>query len=148
VRKYILGLVAALTVSPVVANEPVALSSLGLSSIEVVSEEAGMEVRGLSSSAASSGLAAVAGIIFDPATGSQFNFNNNNYSSGTDENAGLGESSATEINTLASLGDFTINIGTFTADFSGAGSIGASKGLSGLNNNAIVPSFDLTAFGN
>jgi hypothetical protein len=65
------------------------LASLGLGQMAVQSDAFGMQVRGMSSNARSTTASAGAIFLFDPNTGSQFNFNGNSGALSTAENAGL-----------------------------------------------------------
>jgi hypothetical protein len=116
------------------AAEPVDLKALGLSSIRPVSERVGNQVRGASSSAYATGLSSFMAVIYDPATGSQFNFSSNNFSRSTDENAGGGSNSTAAVETAVGISPFTISVGDFTASFSGGllFGTGQSAGSSGF----------------
>lgn len=118
------------------AAEPVNLKSLGLGSIKPMSERAGNQIRGASSSAYATGLSSFMAVIYDPATGSQFNFSSNNFSRSTDENAGLGSSSTAAAETAVGISQFEITIGNFSASFSpgllfGTGQAAGSSGFVG-----------------
>lgn len=65
-KKFVLSLVAALAISPVMAEDSVNLAGLGLGGLQPVSEAAGMEVRGLSSSAQGFSMAVASALIIDP----------------------------------------------------------------------------------
>ena len=125
-----------------IAGEPSDLSDLGLDSLVTVSEDVGNEVRGLSASASSTGLSAIAGIIFDPTSSSQFNFNTNNFATSSDENAGASEVATSGVETAAGFTAFTLDIGAFQADFSGGLVVGTGQGA-GASPFAI-PAFTVT----
>lgn len=116
-RKIFLGLCLMCT-GQALASEPLDLSSLGLSSIKTMTERSGNQIRGASSSAYATGLSSFMAVIYDPATGSQFNFSSNNFSRATDENAGLGASSTAAVETAVGISQFEISIGNFSASFS------------------------------
>jgi hypothetical protein len=124
-----------------IAGEPSDLSALGLDSLLTVSEDVGNEVRGLSASANSTGLSAIAGIVFDPTTSSQFNFNTNNFSTSSDENAGASEVATSGVETGAGFTAFSLDIGNFNAAFSGGLVIGTGQ-AAGASNLAI-PAFTI-----
>ncbi|MBU6384855.1 MAG: hypothetical protein KGS49_02840 [Planctomycetes bacterium] len=99
-------------------GEPVDLKALGLSSIKPISEAKGYQIRGASSSAYATGLSSFMAVIYDPATGSQFNFSSNNFARSTDENAGAGSRSTAAVETAVGISQFEITIGNFSASFS------------------------------
>jgi hypothetical protein len=99
------------------AADPVDLKALGLSSIKPISQRSGDQIRGASSAAYATGLSSFMAVIYDPATGSQFNFSSNNFARSTDENAGAGTSSTAAVETGVGISAFSINIGNFSASF-------------------------------
>ncbi|MEK0425639.1 MAG: hypothetical protein RJB11_1730 [Planctomycetota bacterium] len=116
------------------AADPVDLKALGLSSIQPISLQAGNKIRGASSSAYATGLSSFMAVIYDPATGSQFNFSSNNFARSTDENAGAGGSSTAAVETAVGISSFEIAIGNFNASFSpgllfGTGQSAGSNGF-------------------
>jgi hypothetical protein len=124
-----------------IAGEPSDLSALGLDSLVTVSEDVGNEVRGLSANASSTGLSAIAGIVFDPTSSSQFNFNTNNFSTSSDENAGATGVATSGVETGAGFTAFTLDIGNFNAAFTGGLVIGTGQaaGASAL----AIPEFTI-----
>jgi hypothetical protein len=86
------------------------LSSLGLGDMDVASDQEGLQVRGMSSNAGAGSLSIVGGLLFDPATGSSFNFSNASSGMTTDENAGLQVSSSVQTQTLAVVSPIDIQI--------------------------------------
>lgn len=134
-RKMLLSL-CLMCAGQALASEPVNLKALGLGSIKPMSERAGNQIRGASSSAYATGLSSFMAVIYDPATGSQFNFSSNNFSRSTDENAGLGSSSTAAVETAVGISQFEITIGNFSASFSpgllfGTGQSAGSSGFVG-----------------
>jgi len=140
--KKIMFAALALMAAPVFASEPAELSGLGLGSMQVVSEQDGMQVRGLSSTSAAMSVNSLAGLIYDPATGSQSNFEAASFNS---------SSSAQTVNTANSSGAeaaigstaLTMEVGTFSASMSQfalfAGGQSATQGAFTFSLN--VPSF-------
>lgn len=122
-----------------IAGDPSDLSALGLDSLVTVSEDVGNEVRGLSASANSTGLSAIAGIVFDPATSSQFNFNTNNFSTSSDENAGAASVATSGVETAAGFSAFALDIGDFNATFSGGLVLGTGQAAG--SGNFAIPAF-------
>jgi hypothetical protein len=92
------------------AIPPAMLSSLGLGNMDVVSDQEGLQVRGMSSNAGTGSLSIVGGLLFDPSTGSSFNFSNASSGMSTDENAGLQVSSSVQTETLAIVSPVQIEI--------------------------------------
>jgi len=116
------------------AADPVDLKSLGLGSIKPISQRAGDQIRGQSSAAYATGLSSFMAVIYDPATGSQFNFSSNNFARSTDENAGGGTSSTAAVETGVGISAFKIDIGNFSASFTpgllfGTGQSAGSSGF-------------------
>lgn len=113
--------VALVLVSGAVASADDALRSAGLAGMQVMSDEAGTQVRGMSSEVVGTGLSSIAGIIYDQGSGSRFNLDSVHFNSGSDENAGVGETSAVQFETLAGIQGFAVTITTnnsaFTASF-------------------------------
>ncbi len=111
--------VALVLVCGAVASANDALQSAGLAGMQVMSDDAGTQVRGLSSEVVGTGLSSISGIIYDQASGSRFNLDSIHFNSGSDENAGLGETSSTQFETLAGIQGFevaiTSNNGAFSA---------------------------------
>ncbi|HBJ37580.1 MAG TPA: hypothetical protein DDZ51_23055 [Planctomycetaceae bacterium] len=140
-KKFLLAAFA-LMAAPVVASEPAELRGLGLDSMQVVSENEGMQVRGLSSSSAAMSVNSLAGLFYDPATGSQTNFEAASFNS---------SSSAQTVNTANSSGAeaaigataLSLEVGTFSASMSQfalfAGGQSANQGAFTFSLN--VPSF-------
>ncbi len=145
-KKIALCVIAALFAAPVVADEPIALESLGLVGLESVEDSAGLEVRGKSANAYSSGLSAIRAFAIDPATGATFNANSSNYSKSSSDSTATtpGDSTASSV-TLAGFSALSFDVGTFSADIAG------SSATSGLGNNGAVSplarDFDFTAGG-
>ncbi len=109
------------------------LRALGLGGIQVASDAEGMQVRGLSSSAASSGMTAFSMAVVDPLTASTFLFAGANFSRATEENAGLNTTSNATANTATGLAvpiNININAGAFTAVIAvfSVGSISTAQG--------------------
>jgi hypothetical protein len=102
-KKFVLSLVAAFGISPVLADEPVNLAALGLGNLQQVSEEAGMKVRGMSSSAQGFSMASVSILLIDPNTGGQASIGQSSFQWSTDENAGLGLIASSRSDTFSSV---------------------------------------------
>jgi hypothetical protein len=118
------------------AAEPINLHSLGLGSLQPLDERVGNQIRGASSSSYSTGLSSFMAVIYDPATGSQFNFSSNNFARSTDQNAGAGSRSTSAVETAVGISSFEIAIGNFTASFSpgllfGTGQAAGSSAFAG-----------------
>jgi hypothetical protein len=113
--------VALILFSGVVAKAEDALQSAGLAGMQVISDEDGTQVRGMDSEVIGTGLSSIAGIIYDQGSGSRFNLDSVHFNSGSDENAGVGEESAVQFETLAGIQGFAVTITTnnsaFTASF-------------------------------
>ena len=134
-RKLLLGLCLMCT-SQAFASEPISLKALGLGSIKPMSESTGNQIRGASSSSYSTGLSSFMAVIYDPATGSQFNFSSNNFARSTDENAGANSGSTSAVETAVGIAAFEITIGNFSASFSpgllfGTGQAASSSAFAG-----------------
>jgi len=142
-KKMILSLLAIALAAPVMASEPAELNSLGLGGLSVVSEESGMEVRGLSSSVYSSGLSAIRLFVIDPTTGSTFNANASNYSSGADDGTTVDISDIAAA-TTAGFDTLAVNIGGAAGfDFQ----IDGNASSAGMGSNATATAaraFDFT----
>ncbi len=139
-RKILLAL-CMLWSGQLIAAEPINLKALGLGGLKPISEQSASQVRGASSSAYSTGLSTFMAVIYDPATGSQFNFSTNNFARSTDENAGAGSRSTAAVETGVGISQFDISIGSFTASFS-AGLLfgtGQAAGSSGFAGNFTLP---------
>jgi len=141
-KKMILSLLAIALAAPVMASEPAELNSLGLGGLSVVSEESGMEVRGLSSSVYSSGLSAIRLFVIDPSTGSTFNANASNYSSGSDDAVTTSISDIASA-TTAGFDVLEVNIGSFTFNIDGNAS-SAGMGSTAIATAARDFAFDYT----
>lgn len=140
-KKIVFAAIAFLA-APVVASEPADLLGLGLDSMQVVSEQEGMQVRGLSSSSAAMSVNSLAGLIYDPGTGSQSNFEAASFnSSDSQQTVNTANSSGAE----ASVGStaLTMDVGSFSASMSQfalfAGGQSANQGAFTFSLN--VPSF-------
>lgn len=140
-KKIVFAAIAFLA-APVVASEPADLLGLGLDSMQVVSEQEGMQVRGLSSSSAAMSVNSLAGLIYDPGTGSQSNFEAASFnSSESQQTVNTANSSGAE----ASVGStaLTMDVGSFSASMSQfalfAGGQSANQGAFTFSLN--VPSF-------
>jgi len=141
--KKVMFAALALLASPVFATEPAELSGLGLDSMQVVSEQDGLQVRGLSSKSGAMSVNSLAGLIYDPATGSQTNFEAASFNS---------SSSAQTVNTPNSSGAeaatgmtaLSLEVGLFSASISQfalfAGGQSGSQGAFTFSLN--VPSFN------
>jgi len=132
-RKILLGF-CLLFSGQAMAADPVDLKALGLSSIKPISQRSGDQIRGASSAAYATGLSSFMAVIYDPATGSQFNFSSNNFARSTDENAGAGNSATAAVETGVGISAFSINIGNFSASFTpgllfGTGQAAGSSGF-------------------
>ena len=147
-KKIALCMIAALFAAPVVADEPIALESLGLVGLESVEDSAGLEVRGKSANAYSSGLSTIRAFAIDPATGATFNANSSNYSKSSSDSTATapGDSTASSA-TLAGFSGLAFDVGTtFSVDITG------TTATSGLGNNSVVSptardfGFDATGF--
>lgn len=115
--KKILFAAIAFLAAPVVASEPADLLGLGLDSMQVVSEQEGMQVRGLSSSSAAMSVNSLAGLIYDPLTGSQSNFEAASFNrSENDQTVSTASSSGAEASVGATA--LTMDVGTFSASIS------------------------------
>lgn len=128
--------------APVVASEPADLLGLGLDSMQVVSEQEGMQVRGLSSSSAAMSVNSLAGLIYDPGTGSQSNFEAASFnSSDSQQTVNTANSSGAEASVGATA--LTMDVGSFSASMSQfalfAGGQSANQGAFTFSLN--VPSF-------
>lgn len=128
--------------APVVASEPADLLGLGLDSMQVVSEQEGMQVRGLSSNSAAMSVNSLAGLIFDPGTGSQSNFEAASFnSSSSNQTVNTANSSGAEASVGATA--LTMDVGSFSASVSQfalfAGGQSANQGAFTFSLN--VPSF-------
>ena len=152
-KKIALCMIAALFAAPVVADEPIALESLGLVGLESVEDSAGLEVRGKSSNSYSSGLSAIRAFAIDPATGATFNANSSNYSKASQEGSAADESVA-QAATFAGFTALNFDIastngsGTTTFGVDLAGSI-SSSGLGTTEDTSAAArafSFDATGF--
>jgi hypothetical protein len=109
------------------------LSSLGLGDMDVVSDQEGLQVRGMSSNAGAGSMSIVGGLLFDPSTGSSFNFSNASSGMSTDENAGLQVSSSVQTQTLAFVSPVQIEISLHGVSvFRGLISQGLMAGGSGI----------------
>lgn len=129
-KRMIFSMLALFAAVPAMAAEPFELSGLGLSDLQAVSEETGMEVRGLSSSAHSSGLTTIRAFAIDPATGSTFNANASNFAKSAQEGAATVES-GTSSNTFAGFTALVFEVGgNPIASLDGSG---ASSGLASTN---------------
>lgn len=115
--KKILFAAIAFLAAPVVASEPADLLGLGLDSMQVVSEQEGMQVRGLSSSSAAMSVNSLAGLIYDPGTGSQSNFEAASFnSSDSQQTVNTANSSGAEASVGATA--LTMDVGSFSASVS------------------------------
>lgn len=147
-KKIALCMIAALFAAPVVADEPIALESLGLVGLESVEDSAGLEVRGKSSNSYSSGLSAIRAFAIDPATGATFNANASNYSKSSEEGA-VGADSTASAATFAGFTGLSFDIAdgtsTFSADLAGSTT---SSGLGDTQDvSAAARAFAFTAGG-
>jgi len=140
-KKYLFAALA-LMAAPVAASEPVDFSGLGLDSVQIVSEKEGMQVRGLSSNSAAMSVNSLAGLIYDPGTGSQTNFEAASFnSSSSDQTVNTANSSGAE----AAIGmtGLSLEVGTFSASMSQfalfAGGQSATQGAFTFSLN--VPNF-------
>ncbi len=140
-KKIVFAAIAFLA-APVVASEPAGLLGLGLDSMQVVSEQEGMQVRGLSSSSAAMSVNSLAGLIYDPGTGSQSNFEAASFnSSDSQQTVNTANSSGAEASVGATA--LTMDVGSFSASMSQfalfAGGQSANQGAFTFSLN--VPSF-------
>lgn len=147
-KKFVLSLVAAFAISPVMASEPVDLSSFGLGNLQPVSEAAGMKVRGMSSNASSSSLVLFNVLLFDPVTKSSVGFNASSISSSSEELAGTGEDSLAASNNAASIVFPTITLDVadgasdgFVGSVLSGGVLGAGQSGAGFAFNWNLPTF-------
>lgn len=92
------------------------LANYGLDSLVVQSDEAGNEVRGMSASAGYSGLSLVAGVLFDPGTGSVATINSVNRAGARSDGVGTPVSAVGE--TAAAM-NYGWNVNGLQAQISG-----------------------------
>ena len=141
--KYMFFALVALVAAPVVADEPADLSSLGLVGLEAVSEADAMEIRGQSSSTNALSVNSLASMFYDPATGSQFNFEAASVNYGeSDMTVGDANSSGGEV----AVGNTAIafEVGTFSASLGQSALFaGGQAGAQGAFTFSLnVPSFN------
>ncbi len=105
------------------------LSAIGLGGMQVASDADGMQVRGLSSSAYSSGRSLIFGQLLDPATNNFVAGSDTNASGSTAENAGLNAVSNAS-NLQGSAIGLNLNISTLTSLY--GGTLGGISGGGGL----------------
>ena len=100
-RKLSVFVVLALVASPAFAQDGSVsqdtLAALGLGDMQVMSDEQGMKVRGMSSNAQSTGLAAFSMLLANPLTGDVIQLGGSNFARGTAENAGVQVASAANV---------------------------------------------------
>lgn len=144
-KKFVLSLVAALAISPVMADDSVNLAGLGLGGLQPVSEAAGMKVRGLSSSAQGFSMAVASALIIDPSSGSSARFDASAFNTVTDENGGFDEASAAS--TVANLVFPTLSLDIDAGTDSFVGSVSNGAIFSNTQGGAGTPfAFDLPTF--
>lgn len=140
--KKVMFAALALFAAPVLASEPAELRGLGLDSIQAVSEQEGLQVRGLSSLSSAMSVNSLAGLIYDPATGSQTNFEAASFNNGSSEQTvNTANSSGAE----ASIGmtALSMEVGLFSASVSQFALFsGGQSGAQGTFSFSLnVPSF-------
>jgi hypothetical protein len=150
-KKFVMSLVAAFAISPVMAEDSVNLAGLGLGNLQPVSEEAGMEVRGLSASAQGMSMATATLLLIDPNSGSKVSFDASSFNFASDENAGVDEVGTTS--TAANLVFPALSLDTDNEGVTFAGDVttgalfsqgqGAGGGATGFT--FTLPTFDLLA---
>ncbi len=144
-KKFVMSLVAAFAISPVMAEDSVNLAGLGLGNLQPVSEAAGMKVRGMSSSTQGMSMGTASLLIIDPLSGTQYSSTAASFNFSSAESGGTGEFDDSISNTGISLGwgaDFGYD-GEGTS-FTGGGSGGVfsfGQGGSDYDFNWTMPSF-------
>jgi len=105
------------------------LSAIGLGGMQVASDADGMQIRGMSSSAYSSGTSLIFAQLLDPATNNFVVGSDTNAAGSTAENAGL--NLVSNASSLQSSGlAFNLNIATLTSLY--GGSVSGIAGGAGL----------------